>query len=62
MQRIRYTEEFKAEAIKQITERGHVLLRQPVTPVLHDLFASVGFFIRAAVPVLLDGHHGLQAG
>ena len=23
MQRIRYTEEFKAEAIKQITERGH---------------------------------------
>jgi len=23
MKRIRYTEEFKAEAIKQITERGH---------------------------------------
>jgi len=23
MQRIRYTEEFKAEAIKQITESGH---------------------------------------
>lgn len=23
MQRIRYTEEFKSEAIKQITERGH---------------------------------------
>ncbi|CAN4267874.1 hypothetical protein MCERHM32_00417 [Methylophilaceae bacterium] len=27
MKRIRYTEEFKAEAIKQITERGLITLK-----------------------------------